>query len=206
MFPYDQTYAADQVLKQVLTSAGRDRRGPELGLPGGRQDRHRREPRQRLVRRLHAAALDRRLGRLPAGQHPDRPTASAAPTPARSGRTTWSRRPTATAATGRAPPVPFAGTAFTGPHSSSGPAIELDRRRPPCRRPARRRRPAGTTTRDDHAGDDTGDRRAANTGGGGGTAPAAGGSGGRPRRRRRRRRPDRRRHRLTGSAAAGQPR
>ena len=42
-----------------------------LGLPGRRQDRHRREPGERLVRRLHAADLDRGLGRQPAGQRGD---------------------------------------------------------------------------------------------------------------------------------------
>ena len=49
----------------------RHRHGGQLRLPGRRQDRHRQQPRERLVRRLHAADVDRRLGRLPAGQHPD---------------------------------------------------------------------------------------------------------------------------------------
>ena len=58
-----------------------------------------------------------------------------------------------------APPVPFAGTAFTGPNSSSGPASSSSGAPPPCRRPAqtttdarrrlrrppRRRRPAAAT-------------------------------------------------------------
>ena len=44
---------------------GRHRRQRELRLPGRRQDRHDRQLRRRLVRRLHAAPLDRRLGRLP---------------------------------------------------------------------------------------------------------------------------------------------
>ena len=69
VFPYDQAYAADQVLKQV--DHQRHRHGGQLRLPGGRQDRHGQQPRQRVVRRLHAADLNRGLGRLPAGQHPD---------------------------------------------------------------------------------------------------------------------------------------
>ena len=71
VFTYGQTYAADPGAQAGADSAGRDRRRTELGLPGRRQDRHRRESRERLVRRLHAADLNRRLGRLPAGQHPD---------------------------------------------------------------------------------------------------------------------------------------
>ena len=59
----------DQVLKTVITERNRHR--GQLRLPGRGQDRYRGEPRQRLVRRLHAADLDRRLGRVPAGQHPD---------------------------------------------------------------------------------------------------------------------------------------
>ena len=71
VFTYGQTYAADPGAQAGADGAGRDRRGTELGLPGSGQDRHRREPRERVVRRLHAADLNRRLGRLPAGQHPD---------------------------------------------------------------------------------------------------------------------------------------
>ena len=42
----------------------RHRHRRQLRLPGGRQDRHDQQLHGRLVRRLHAAALDRRLGRL----------------------------------------------------------------------------------------------------------------------------------------------
>ena len=49
----------------------RDRHRRQLRLPGRRQDRNGRERGQRLVRGLHAQAVDRGLGRLPAGQHPD---------------------------------------------------------------------------------------------------------------------------------------
>ncbi len=49
----------------------RHRHRGQLRLPGGRQDRHGGELRERLVRRLHAADVDRGLGRLSAGQHPD---------------------------------------------------------------------------------------------------------------------------------------
>jgi membrane peptidoglycan carboxypeptidase len=38
---------------------------------GRRQDRDVRQPRRRLVRRLHPAADGRRLGRVPRGEHPD---------------------------------------------------------------------------------------------------------------------------------------
>ena len=50
---------------------GRDRRRREHRAAGGRQDRNDREPRRRLVLRLHADALGHRLGRLPAGRDPD---------------------------------------------------------------------------------------------------------------------------------------
>ena len=55
---------ATQVLKTVITERNRHR--GQLRLPGGRQDRHDEQLHRRLVRRLHAEALDRGLGRLPA--------------------------------------------------------------------------------------------------------------------------------------------
>ena len=50
---------------------GRHRHARHDRLPRGRQDRHDRLQHRRLVRRLHAAPRDRRLGRLPEGRHPD---------------------------------------------------------------------------------------------------------------------------------------
>ena len=54
---------------------GRDHAGHrhscQLRLSCGRQDRDRGGLRQRLVRRVHAKAVNRRVGRLPAGQHHD---------------------------------------------------------------------------------------------------------------------------------------
>ncbi len=49
----------------------RHRDGRRLRVPRRRQDRHRQQSGERLVRRLHPPDVDRRLGRLPAGQHPD---------------------------------------------------------------------------------------------------------------------------------------
>ena len=50
---------------------GRHRHARRDRLPRGRQDGHDRRQHGRLVRRLHAALRDRRLGRLPEGRHPD---------------------------------------------------------------------------------------------------------------------------------------
>ena len=50
---------------------GRHRHAREHRLPGRRQDRHDRPQHRRLVRRLHAAPGDRRVGRLPQRPHPD---------------------------------------------------------------------------------------------------------------------------------------
>ena len=69
VFSDGEAYEGTQVLKTVIQERHRDRR--QLRLPGRRQDRHGGELGQRLVRRLHAQAVDRGLGRLPAGQHPD---------------------------------------------------------------------------------------------------------------------------------------
>ena len=69
VFPTDEAYAADQVLKTVIT--GGTGTSAELRLSRRRQDRYRQQLRERLVRRLHAADGDRGVGRLPPGQHLD---------------------------------------------------------------------------------------------------------------------------------------
>ena len=68
---------------------------------GGRQDRHQRGTIGRLVRRLHAALLDRRLDRAPALAQPT--PGSAARPPGRSGAPTWRPPRAATAPTSRFP-------------------------------------------------------------------------------------------------------
>ena len=65
----------------------RHRRRPGHRLPGLRQDRHDRGAGRRLVRRLHAARLDRGLGRQPGRAHRRCP-ATAPTSPRRSGTTT----------------------------------------------------------------------------------------------------------------------
>ena len=60
---------ATEILEQNIQGGTGTQRGDRL--PGGRQDRHDRRQHGRLVRRLHAAPRDRRLGRLPEGRHPD---------------------------------------------------------------------------------------------------------------------------------------
>ena len=71
----NQVFTERRGLRRHPGAQGRDherhRHGGRLRLPGRRQDRNREQPRERLVRRLHAADVDRGLGRLPAGQHPD---------------------------------------------------------------------------------------------------------------------------------------
>ena len=57
------TYEATKILEDERP--GRHRHAREHRLPAGRQDRHDRPQHRRLVRRLHAAAVDGRLGRLP---------------------------------------------------------------------------------------------------------------------------------------------
>ena len=77
---------------QGVVRYGTGKRGGAPDRAGRRQDRHDRELRRRLVRRLHAAARRRRLGRLPeraaadADRVPRRCRSPAAPIPARSGR------------------------------------------------------------------------------------------------------------------------
>ena len=76
------------------------RHGRRLGRrdPSERgQDRHDREPRRRVVRRLHAAAQHRRLDGLPEGRDPDAERARPCRSPARrsrcrSGTSTWPPR------------------------------------------------------------------------------------------------------------------
>ncbi len=57
-----QAYAGTQTLETRAAVRHRHRR--QLRLPGGRQDRHDQQLHRRLVRRLHAEALDGGLGRL----------------------------------------------------------------------------------------------------------------------------------------------
>ena len=64
-----EAYEVTKVLKMNVQS--RHRHGRQLRLPGGGQDRHDRRGQGRLVRRLHAPALRRRLGRLPGRRHRD---------------------------------------------------------------------------------------------------------------------------------------
>ena len=74
--------------------AGRHGHARELRLPGGRQDRHHRPQHRRLVRGLHAALRDGRVGRLPELPRRDerallrRATWTAAPTRPTSGAPT----------------------------------------------------------------------------------------------------------------------
>ena len=173
VFTYGQTYAADQVLKQVLTAPGATGRRTELGLPGGRQDRHRREPRQRLVRRLHPADLDRRLGRLPAGQHPDQQRfrrllrrADLAGLHGVGGRRLLRRLDRAGRSRSRGPPSPAR-------HSSSGRLEHRHGTAPTTVRDQRPRRPAAPTPRHataDHPRRPTLAAPAAHRRGGGGAA------------------------------------
>ena len=58
-----EAYEVTKILEQNVQAGTGTRR--EHRLPGGRQDRHHRQLQRRLVRRLHAQARDRRLGRLP---------------------------------------------------------------------------------------------------------------------------------------------
>ncbi len=69
VFTDGEAYEGDPGAEDRDPGRHRDRR--QLRLPRRRQDGHRGEPGQRLVRRLHAQAVDRGLGRLPPGQHPD---------------------------------------------------------------------------------------------------------------------------------------
>ena len=57
------TYEATKIL--AAEHPGRHGHARQHRLPRRRQDRHDRQEHRRLVRRLHAAAVDRRLGRLP---------------------------------------------------------------------------------------------------------------------------------------------
>ena len=57
------TYEATKILKQNIQSGTGTH--ANIGCPAGRQDRHHRQEHRCLVRRLHAAAVDRGLGRLP---------------------------------------------------------------------------------------------------------------------------------------------
>ena len=63
MFSDGVAYTETDILKTVIT--GGTGTAAEHRLPGGRQDRDDRRLHRRLVRRLHAAALDRGLGRPP---------------------------------------------------------------------------------------------------------------------------------------------
>ena len=69
VFSDGEAYEGTQVLKTVIQERDRNRR--QLRLSGRGQDRHRQQPGQRLVRRLHAQAVDRGVGRISAGQHRD---------------------------------------------------------------------------------------------------------------------------------------
>ena len=61
------TYEATKILEANIT--GGTGGHAAIGCPAGRQDRHDRQEHRRLVRRLHAAAVDRGVGRLP-GRRP----------------------------------------------------------------------------------------------------------------------------------------
>ena len=62
------TYEATKILEQNIQ--GGTGTHAAIGCPAGRQDRHDRQEHRRLVRRLHAAPVDRRLGRLSRRRRP----------------------------------------------------------------------------------------------------------------------------------------
>ena len=62
-----EAYAADPGAQDRGDQRHRDR--SQLRLSGGRQDRHDQQLHRRVVRRLHARAVDRRLGRLSERDH-----------------------------------------------------------------------------------------------------------------------------------------
>ena len=64
-----EAYVVTKILEENVQYGTGTARG--VRPAGGRQDRHDRRPRRRLVRRLHARPHDRGLGRLPAGRDPD---------------------------------------------------------------------------------------------------------------------------------------
>ena len=132
-------------------------------LPGRRQDRHDRRQHRRLVRRLHAAPHDRRLGRLSEGRHPDerpllrRATSTAARSRPTSGATTWAASRATSAATSRRPSTRSSSSPFYGKYSKSGGSLtggDRAGRRPttatrptPDDRRRRRRRTTGGAAR-----------------------------------------------------------
>ena len=84
-----QAYEVTKILEGVITSGHRRRLHLHGMHGGGGQDGHLRGPLRRLVRRLHAALLDRGLGRPPAVARRDR--LRRARRPARSGARSWNR-------------------------------------------------------------------------------------------------------------------
>ena len=68
---FEDGVAAEATRDPRAEHPGRHRHARDHRLPGGGQDRHDRPEHRRLVRRLHAAPHDRRLGRIPQGRHPD---------------------------------------------------------------------------------------------------------------------------------------
>ena len=94
-------------------------------LPRGRQDRHDGRLHRRLVRRLHPAALDLGVGRLPQREGPDDATctasrSTAAASPRRSGTTTCRRPWATTAPTSRSPRSPSTPQPFFGSYAATG--------------------------------------------------------------------------------------
>ena len=112
VFSDGETYAATKVLKTVIQSGTGT--AANYGCPAAGKTGTAEQLRQRLVRRLHAAALDRGLGRLSAGRTSRWPTASAARSRRRSGTTTWPQASNGFCGDFPPPTTYWTGTAFFG--------------------------------------------------------------------------------------------
>ena len=169
-------YAVTDVLKGVITSGHRGRLHGHR-LPGGRQDGHDRGRVGRVVRRLHAANLDRRLGRPPRSRDA---TGFGGPTAgADLARPIWRLPAGATAATSRRRRTRSSTRARgAGPTPSPRRAPRVRRAAPaPRRRPVAARRPASTRPRITRPVPARAPRQRLRQGGGG---AGNGGSGGSP--------------------------
>ena len=197
VFPYAQTYAADQVLKQVLTAPGATGAGLSWGCPAAGKTG--------TAENLANAWFVGYTPQISTGVWVGYPQGNI---PINDGFGGFYAGPIwkdymESAADGycgdwTAPPVPFAGTAFTGPHSVERSGDQLDRHDD---NRADDRRDDDDARDDDAAHDDAGDNRT------GRADPHHRRWRRRPARRRgRRRRPDRRRRRLIARTAGRQGR
>ncbi len=182
-------YEVTKILKMNVRAGHRHAR--QHRLPRGRQDRHHRQLQRRLVRRLHAAPLGRRLGRLPGraagdAQRPRHLGRGRNLPGARSGTSSCRSQRATSATTSRPRRAPITWSPFFGKYSGYNRSYSYDQ--------------GGYG--DSYGGGYNGyDPRL--YGGGGGTP-----SDGRNRRRghRRRRRRHRRRHRRRGRSPLARPR